>query len=122
YVQYACARIASIKRKAAESGIEIDLSKADWSKLSSPAEKALAVTASFYGNTLRTAAERRDASVLVEYLLNLAKSFNRFYRECPVMTAESDELRLARLAACETARQILTDGLNTLTIEVPSAM
>ncbi len=122
YVQYACARIASIKRKAAESGIELDLSKVNWSKLSSPAEKALAVTASFYGNTLRTAAERRDASVLVEYLLNLAKSFNRFYRECPVMTAENEELRLARLAACEAARQILTDGLNTLTIEVPSAM
>ena len=71
---------------------------------------------------LRTAAERRDCSGLAEYLLELAKAFNRFYRECPVLAAESEPLAAARLAMADAVRAILTDGLNTLTIRVPEAM
>ena len=60
--------------------------------------------------------------MLVEYLLDLAKAFNRFYRECPVLAADDDNLRKSRLALCAGIRAILADGLNTLTIGVPEAM
>ena len=63
-----------------------------------------------------------DCSVLVNHLLEVAKGFNRFYRECPVLTAENEPLRAARLALCYAVRDLLTDGLNTLTIQVPAAM
>ena len=72
--------------------------------------------------TLRMAAERRDCSGLAEYLLDLAKAFNRFYRECPVLAAETPELAGARLALAEAVRRIISDGLGTLTIGVPEAM
>ncbi len=58
----------------------------------------------------------------MEYLLDLAKAFNRFYRECPVLAAAEPELVSARLALCESVRIVLTDGLATLTIGVPEAM
>lgn len=122
YVQYAAARIHSIERKAAERGIDFASDRVDWSLLDQPAEKALAVTASFYPGVLRQAAERRDCSGLVEYLLELGKAFNRFYRECPVLAAESPELVASRLALAEAVRCLLTDGLETLTIRVPKAM
>ncbi|MGE4564160.1 MAG: arginine--tRNA ligase [Victivallaceae bacterium] len=122
YVQYACARISSIERKARERGIDFDAARVDWNLLVKPEEKDLSMLAAFYPAALRTAAERRDVSNLVEYALDLAKGFNRFYRECPVLTAETSQLAAARLAMCAATREVLTDVLKTLTIDVPDAM
>lgn len=120
YVQYVCARINSIGRKASERGL--DPKAADWTLLREPAEKALAQLGYFYPEALRAAAEKMDCSGLVEYLLDLGKAFNRFYRECPVLSAEEPKLAAARLALSLAVRDILCDGLHTLTIEVPDAM
>ncbi len=121
YIQYACARIRSIERRAAERGID-PAGTVDWSRPAEPAEKALAALTAFYPDTLLLAAERRDAAPLTEYLLELAKSFNRFYRECPVLAADTPAQCLRRLAICNATRAILADGLATLTIDVPTAM
>ena len=121
YIQYACARIRSIERRAAERGID-PAGTVDWSQAAEPAEKALAALSAFYPDTLLLAAERRDAAPLTEYLLELAKSFNRFYRECPVLAADTPAQCLRRLAICNATRAILADGLATLTIDVPTAM
>jgi len=122
YVQYACARINSIERKAREKGLKFDTDTINWDLLASDEEKTLAITAFFYPQTLQLAAQKMDCSVLIDYLLELAKAFNRFYRECPVLAAEDEDLSCARMALCHAIRDILTDGLNTLTIEVPEAM
>jgi len=50
------------------------------------------------------------------------KSSTAFYRECPVLAAEEPALRWARLEWALRIRDILSDGLNTLTIQVPAAM
>jgi arginyl-tRNA synthetase len=122
YVQYVCARISSIERKAADQNIEPS-NNLDWSLADSEAEKALSATAFIYPQVLQLAAERKDCSGLVNYLLDLAKAFNRFYRECPVLISEnSAEIRDIRLAICHRVRIILADGLKTLTIGTPQAM
>lgn len=120
YVQYACARINAIERKANERGITSE--EANLSLLSAPEEKALAVRMLFWGNALRTAAEKMDCSGVTLYLLDLAKLFSRFYAACPVLTAENSEIAQARLALCCRVRDILSDGLSTLTIRIPNAM
>ena len=122
YIQYVGARINSILRKAEEKGISLDGANINWSLLTSEYEKALAVKLFFYGAILKSCAEKRDCSGLAEYLLDLSKAFNRFYRECPVMTAETAELQLSRLALAETVKSVLADGLSTMTIGVPEAM
>ena len=116
------ARINSIERKGIERGIVVTENNIDWSLLDSGYEKQLAIQISLYPTILQQAAEKRDSSALVTYLLDLAKCFSRFYRECPVLNAETEELIQARLAMCGAARDVLTDGLNTLTIQVPEAM
>ena len=120
YVQYVAARISSIARKAAERGLASQ--NIDWKLLDSVYERELAVKLYFYGSALRLSAERNDCSGLVEYLLELAKAFNRFYRECPVLSADNEALAAARLALADAVRQVIADGLNTLTIGVPEAM
>jgi arginyl-tRNA synthetase len=121
YVQYACARINSIERKAKEAGLVIN-ADINWKLASSHEEKELSVRISQYREVLRQSAEKMDCSTLCEYLLELAKAFNRFYREHSVLNADNDELKKTRLALSCMTRDVLADGLKTLTIDVPEAM
>ena len=122
YVQYACARINSIQRKSVERNIDVDKESPDWQLLASEEEKKVATAAFFYPRALRLAAEKMDSSILVNYLLDFSKAFSRFYRECSVLNADDEKLRDTRLALCYRCRDILADGLKTLTIDVPDAM
>jgi len=122
YVQYVCARINSIVRKCREAGIELDAASIDWSLADSPEEKALAVAALRYAEAIRSASDKMDCSILVNYLLDLAKLFNRFYREKQVLNAGDPAVRSMRLALCFAVRDVLADGLAALTIGIPDAM
>ncbi|HCE45422.1 MAG TPA: arginine--tRNA ligase [Lentisphaeria bacterium] len=121
YVQYACARINSIERKARESGL-LTTEEVKWNLASSGEEKELSVRISQYPEILKASAERMDCSMVSEYLLELAKAFNRFYREHSVLNSDNDDLKKVRIALCFRTRDILVDGLKTLTIDVPEAM
>jgi len=118
YVQYVCARINSILKKAHV----INSDEINWSLLGTKWEKELAVLAALYPDTLLLAAEKFDCSVVVNYLLTLAKAYNSFYRECSVLNAETEELRKARIALSSAIKDIISDGLKTLTIAIPEAM
>ena len=123
YVQYVCARINSILKKAKEQyGDDCINAKVNWELLNSKWEKHLAILSAFYKNALITSAKKLDCSGLIAYLINLAKAYNSFYRECSVLNAETEELRNARLALSAAVKTILKDGLNTLTIDIPDAM
>ncbi|MCP4176936.1 MAG: hypothetical protein GY756_04145 [bacterium] len=76
----------------------------------------------FLSNNLVAAAEKLDCSVLIGFMLSLAKAYNSFYRECPVLAAGNEELIKSRLALSSAVKDILADGLKTLTIGIPKAM
>ncbi len=122
YVQYVAARVNSILRKAAERNIAAAPGECNWSLLSQAPEKELAVKLYFYPSVLRTGAERRDCSGVADYLLDLAKSFNRFYRDCPILACEDEQLLQARLSLALAVKTVIVDALNTLTIAAPEAM
>jgi arginyl-tRNA synthetase len=122
YVQYVAARISSIARKAAERGLLPSAGDCEWQLLNSPQEKDLAVKLYFYPEVLRNAAARRDCSGIADYLLELAKSFNRFYRDCPILACEDKSVAQARLTLAAAVRTVIADALGTLTIAAPEAM
>ena len=122
YVQYVAARVSSIARKAAERGMRADSRACDWSLLNTAPEKELAVKLYFYPETLRGAAAKNDCSGIADYLLDLAKAFNRFYRDCPILGCEDARTAEARLALAQAVRIVIADALNTLTIAAPEAM
>ena len=121
YVLYAYARISSMLRKAAES-VPFSEEGVDWSLLMDKTEKALALRCSLFPEAVQKAARELDSSTLAGYLLDLAKDFNSFYRNCPALNAPTPELRQARLALSARVRAILKDGLNTLTINTLESM
>ncbi len=122
YIQYACARISSIlaKEDGEERGSRND--GVDWGILDTPEERNLALRCADYGRVVQKAAADLDPSVLADYLLSLAKEFSRFYRACPVLKAEGESLRSARLELCARVLELLRDGLKTLTIDYLESM
>src|SRR5208282_5246099 len=94
YLQYAYARIASIRRKAeAESARKAD---ATTLVLAAPEEVALAKHLLNFGLTLEAVAEEYRPNFLCNYLFDLAGKFTSFYENCPVLKAE-EAVRDSRL-------------------------
>lgn len=126
YVLYAYARISSMLRKAAAASDvaagEVAAGALDWALLKEPAERMLALRCALYPELLQKAARDLDSSALAGYLLDLAKDFSGFYRNCPVLNADDASLRTTRLALSETVRVILADGLQALTINTLESM
>ena len=52
----------------------------------------------------------------------VAQAFSRFYAECPVLNAEDEAARAARLALCGLAHAVLSKALWMLGIAVPQRM
>ncbi|OGV63433.1 MAG: arginine--tRNA ligase [Lentisphaerae bacterium RIFOXYB12_FULL_65_16] len=119
YVLYAYARISSMLRKADAGALA---GAVDWSVLGVPEEKDLALRCSQYGTVVRKAAVDLDTSCLSSYLLDLAKSFSRFYRACSVLGAPTPELRRARLELSAVTRTVLKAGLSALTVGTLESM
>jgi arginyl-tRNA synthetase len=117
YLQYAYARIRSIFRKAGE--IPNTTSNL---QLVSPEETSLAKHLLSFGITLDAVAEEYRPNFLCNYLYELTGKFTSFYENCPVLKAETAELRASRLALCDLTAQVLKEGLNALGIEVLEQM
>lgn len=91
-------------------------------RLTQPEEKALALELTRFPSVLRQAAEQLSPSPVAGYLLDLTKSYARFYHSCPVLRAETDELMRARLHLCLAVAATLRRGLGLLGIQAPEAM
>ena len=103
YLQYAYARCASIFRKGRTS-ID-DLVEAEIT-LETEEEEALGKQLLRFADVVHQGGETSQPHLLCEHLYELARRFNSFYTECPVLDAP-ELLRRSRLGLCAlTARQI----------------
>jgi arginyl-tRNA synthetase len=118
YMQYSYARVRSIFAKAGVSAP----SASSRVILSSPHERALAVALLRFPEALdRVAADYRP-NHLTAYLFELATQYSSFFENCPVLRAETEELRASRLTLCDLTARTLATGLNLLGIEVVERM
>jgi len=111
YLQYMGARISSLMRKAGERS-----GKPRFELLTGDAEWELVKTVGAYTDAVAAAAEGMDPSLLTAYLYELAKTFSRFYHDCPVLSAEDPDLVSARLELCRIVLAVLRDAMNLVCI------
>ena len=119
YLQYAYARCASI---FAKGGIEMDsVAVGTTIALDAAAEQTLGKHLLRFSDVVYQAGATSQPHLICEHVYELARAFNGFYAECPVLDAEGDvrESRLGLTAL--TARQIRR-GLGLIGIGVLDRM
>lgn len=125
YVQYAHARIASLKRRAGEAGIAggtADLALLDAEDL------ALVKLAAQFPRIVETAATAREPHRVAFYLYDLAAAFHAAWNvgndrvDRRFLIAEDAELTRARLFLSEGIGQIIRNGLALMGVEAVSEM
>jgi arginyl-tRNA synthetase len=117
YIQYAYVRAGSILRKA---GGELPEPSAPGYELAPQEVELINMLARFPGEVQRSAAELRPLW-MATYAYELAKTFNDFYTQCPVLIAP-EPLRSFRLRLTAATRQALANSLALLGITAPQAM
>ncbi len=117
YIQYAHVRANSILRKVGG----LPDGEPDYGKLTHASEVNLVERISRLPEEIQRAAKELKPNLLANYAYELAKSFNDFYNQCPVLGAEPD-VRAARLALVASARLCLGNTLRLLGIRAPEVM
>lgn len=122
YVQYAHARICSIRRTLAQENIiPSKTSECDLSALCTEEEKALVRFLAKLPQEIIEAAKDYDPARLTRYAVDLATMFHKFYNACRVKCGDKT-LMNARFALCMAVKQTLSNVLSLLKITAPDAM
>ena len=121
YVQYVHARTCGILDEARADGLE-PAATVDPAHLSTPEERDLLRTVARFPAEVENAAEELQPHGMATYTREFAERFNAFYRECPVLTAEDEPARRARLALVVAARNTVANALSLLGVEAPESM
>ena len=119
YIQYAHARICSILRKAGSEYKKWDDSAV--SLLVKEEEATLVKALALLPDKIIASADNYRPSILARYLIDVAREFNRFYHNCPVLSSEG-ELQHGRLLLINATRQVIANGLGLLGITAPEEM
>ncbi|WP_261345327.1 arginine--tRNA ligase [Tuwongella immobilis] len=121
YMQYAYVRCRGIFRKG---GIDADALRASQPTMiiGTAAEKALALQLLRFGDALQAAASGAVPHLISAYLWDLAKSYSTFFVNCPVLKAETEELRDSRLILCDLTARVIQKSLHLLGIRTVEMM
>ena len=123
YVQYAYARICSILRKNPFRKSVHGKGRADKINLELLKEQfGLVKKLEEFKFVVRDSADFLNPALIARYLFELSQEFNNFYRDFPVLKAESKELVKARVSLIKAVKIVLENGLRVLNIDAPEKM
>ncbi|WP_144799909.1 arginine--tRNA ligase [Halorubrum depositum] len=138
FVQYVHARCAGILDEAAAEGVDVpgvtggaggsesavdpDALDVDAAVFDTEAERELLREVARFPAVIEEAADDLEPHTVATFTREFADAYNAFYRECPVVTAEDDELRAARVALVAAAKHTMANALDVLGIEAPESM
>jgi arginyl-tRNA synthetase len=116
YVQYTCARANSVLQKAGMGGTSYKIESV------TEEESELAKILATYPDTVLAAAEKYEPSFIARLCVDIAQKFNKFYFNCKILSAETENVRNYRLALTAATLQTLKNALGLLGIGVPEKM
>ena len=119
FIQYTHARICSILRKAAEQQL---VSALNPSVELSGKEVRLVKILGAYPQKVAEAAAALSPAVIANYCYDLAKEFNQYYHDTPVLKEPDREVLQMRLELISTLASVLRRGMKILGIDLPDRM
>ena len=121
FIQYTYARIQSVLRKAAESGIVIPEQIPAGIELSEKEEGLIQMVADFAA-VVKQAGEDYSPSIIANYTYDLVKEYNQFYHDYSILREENEAVKVFRIALSANVAKVVGLGMNFLGIDVPSRM
>lgn len=122
FIQYTHARIRSILRKADEKGLGHDASCISNDVELSAKEIRLIKILNSYPQKVGEAAAALSPALIANYAYELAKEFNQYYHETPILKEENESVLKMRLVLIETLASVLVKSTAILGIELPERM
>jgi arginyl-tRNA synthetase len=122
FIQYTHARIKSLLLKAKEKKINYQtvVFSSDFT-LGNP-EKELIKLLYEYDAVLENAANTLSPALIANYIFELAKEFNRFYQEIPILKETDKQQRALRLQIAKHCAKTVKEAMKLLGIDVPERM
>ncbi len=117
FIQYTHARIRSIVRKAG-SASALDTEHVALNEK----ERGVLKVLHSLPETIASAANAYSPAMVANYAYELAKAFNSFYQDTPILREENQQLKTMRISLCAAVASVLKNTMNILGIEVPERM
>ncbi len=119
FIQYTHARICSILHKAEEQQLAAAL---DPGVELSPKEIRLVKILGAYPQKVGEAAAAFSPALIANYCYDLAKEFNQYYHDTPILKEPDREVLQMRLELISTLASVLRRGMKILGIDLPDRM
>ncbi len=114
YAQYTFARTCSLLERAGDAAGD-----AKFLRELTAEEKELIKVLGLFPERVLDALSSYEPSVITRYILELCTAFNRFYHECQILSAESEEIRCERIALTEATHTVLSRALHLICLKTP---
>ncbi|MEK6615738.1 MAG: arginine--tRNA ligase [Bacteroidota bacterium] len=118
FIQYTYARIKSVMRKAGDWSLVIG----HQSSVLHPKEKAIIKLLHDFPKVISESAETYNPGHIANYVYELAKEYNQFYHECPILKTEKEEEKNFRLMLSQKTSEVIKSSMKLLGIDVPERM
>lgn len=120
FIQYTHARIKSVLRKAAESGVSAGALQKDLQL--SDKEAGLVQTLAAFPSVVAQAGAEYSPSQIANYTYDLVKQYNQFYHDFQILKEENAALRDFRLMLSANVAKVIKNAMSLLGISVPEKM
>ena len=121
FIQYTHARIKSVLRKADDLKINY-LNEIKHLAEISAKEKSLIKLLHEFPQTIMQAAQNYSPALVANYAFDLAREYNQFYHEYPMLKENNENLRQFRLGLSSFIGTTIKSAMGLLGIEVPERM
>ena len=115
YLQYTHARCCSVLNKAEPSG------EVDCKELIDDDTFTLIRMLNAFDDTVRSAAEKYEPSIITRYLIDLAQAFNKFYIGHRIISDDVAAMN-ARLTITRAVKNTLKNGMELILLKAPEKM
>ena len=124
FIQYTYARIKSVLRKGDKYSELNDYQKLDLVAYANIDEKERSLILSIlnYHSIVQEAAAKFSPAIVANYVFELAKQYNQFYHEHPIVDIATIETSKFRLILSERCAEVIKKCLSLLGIVVPERM
>ena len=122
FIQYTHARIQSVLRKSAEKKLAVNKNLTYYPENLSFKEKEIIKRIDQFPDVVKEAGNNYSPAFIANYCYELAKEFNQFYHDHPILVENEKSVRDLRLLLSAVVGKVIKDGMKLLGIEVPDRM